>query len=130
MSSASLAHPGGNITGMTDEALQLSAKRMEILKETVPKAAVIAILWNANDLGMTLRYREIEKAARILKVEVQALGVREPDDFAAAFSSMTRRRPDATPLPRAGRRPRSARRPRGPRAEASPPRREPLRAPR
>jgi len=92
---ASLAHPGGNITGMTDEALQLSAKRMEILKETVPKAAVIAILWNANDHGMTLRYREIEKAARILKVEVQPLGVREPDDFAVAFSSMTRRRPDA-----------------------------------
>ena len=92
---ASLARPGGNITGMSDEALLLSAKRMEILKETVPRAAVIAILWNANDHGMTLRYREIEKAARILNVEVQALGVREPDDFAVAFSSMTRRRPDA-----------------------------------
>ena len=92
---ASLARPGGNITGMSDEPLQLSAKRMEILKETVPKAAVIAILWNANDHGMTLRYRQIEEAARILKVEVQALGVREPDDFAVAFSSMTRRRPDA-----------------------------------
>jgi hypothetical protein len=68
---------------------------MEILKETVPKAAVIAVLWNANDHGMTLRYRQIEEAARILKVEVQALGVREPDDFAVAFSSMTRRPPDA-----------------------------------
>src|SRR6185436_16042040 len=92
---ASLARPGGNVTGLTDESVQLSAKRMELLKETVPKAALIAVLWNANDQGMTLRYREIEKAARILHVEVQALGVREPDDFAIAFSSMTRRRPDA-----------------------------------
>ena len=87
--------PGGNITGMTDESVQLSAKRMELLKEAVPKASMIAVLWNANDQGMTLRYREIEKAARILNVEVQALGVREPDDFAVAFSAMTRRRPDA-----------------------------------
>jgi len=92
---ASLARPGGNVTGLTDESVQLSAKRMEILKEAVPKAAVIAVLWNANDQGMTLRYREIEKAARILHVEVQALSVREPDDFAVAFSTMTGRRPDA-----------------------------------
>jgi putative ABC transport system substrate-binding protein len=92
---ASLARPGGNVTGLTDESVQLSAKRMELLKEAVPKAALIAVLWNANDQGMTLRYREIEKAARILHVEVQALGVREPDDFAVAFSTMTRRRPDA-----------------------------------
>jgi len=92
---ASLSRPGGNITGMTDESAQLSAKRMEILKEAVPKASLIAILWNANDPGMTLRYREIEKAARILNVEVQALSVREPADFAVAFSAMTRRRPHA-----------------------------------
>jgi putative ABC transport system substrate-binding protein len=92
---ASLARPGGNVTGLTDESVQLSAKRMELLKQAVPKAALIAVLWNANDQGMTLRYREIEKAARILNVEVQGLGVREPDDFAVAFSTMTRRRPDA-----------------------------------
>ena len=92
---ASLARPGGNVTGMTDESIQLSAKRVEILKEAVPKARLIAVIWNTNDQGMTLRYREIEKAARILRVEVQALGVREPDDFTVAFSTMTRRRPDA-----------------------------------
>jgi putative tryptophan/tyrosine transport system substrate-binding protein len=92
---ASLARPGGNVTGLTDESVQLSAKRMELLKEAVPKAARIAVLWNTNDQGMTLRYREIEKAARILHVEVQALGVREPDDFEVAFSTMTRHRPDA-----------------------------------
>jgi putative ABC transport system substrate-binding protein len=92
---ASLARPGQNITGLTDESVQLSAKRMELLKEAVPKAARIAVLWNANDQGMTLRYREIEKAARILHVEVQAHGVRDPDDFETAFSAMTRQRPDA-----------------------------------
>jgi putative ABC transport system substrate-binding protein len=91
----SLARPGGNVTGLTDESVQLSAKRMELLKEAVPKAARIAVLWNANDRGMRLRYQEIEKAAQILRVEVQALEVREPDDFAGAFATMTRRRPDA-----------------------------------
>jgi putative ABC transport system substrate-binding protein len=91
---ASLARPGGNITGITDQATELSAKRLEILKEAVPKASRIAVLWNANNLSMTLRYREIERAARILHVAVQPLGVREPDDFDAAFSAMTRDRPD------------------------------------
>jgi putative ABC transport system substrate-binding protein len=92
---ASLARPGGNITGITDQATELSAKRLEFLKEAVPKASRIAVLWNADDRAMTLRYREIERAARILRVAVQALGVREPDDFDSAFSAMTRDRPDA-----------------------------------
>lgn len=92
---ASLARPGGNITGMSDDAGPLSAKRMEILKEAVPKAKRIAILWYADDNAMTLRYREIDNAARVLQVAVQPLGVRDPDDFATAFSAMTRERPDA-----------------------------------
>jgi putative ABC transport system substrate-binding protein len=92
---ATLARPGGNITGWSDESVQLSAKRMELLKEAVPQAKVIAILWNEADHGMTLRYREIEKAARTLRVEVQAIGVRGPEDLAGAFATMTRRRPDA-----------------------------------
>lgn len=92
---ASLARPGGNVTGLTDESVQLSAKRMEILKQSMPKAARIAVLWNTHDQGMTLRYRAIEQAARSLNVEVQPLGLREPDDFEAAFAAMTRQRPDA-----------------------------------
>ena len=92
---ASLARPGGNVTGMSDESVALSAKRMQLLKETVPKAAIIAILWNDNDRGMAHRYREIERAARILQVEVQAFGVRGSGDFAAAFETMVKRRPDA-----------------------------------
>jgi putative ABC transport system substrate-binding protein len=92
---ASLAHPGANITGLSDESIQLSAKRMELLKEAIPNATLIAIVWNGADYGMTLRYREIEKAARTLGVEVQPVGVRGPEDFAVAFDTMTHRRPDA-----------------------------------
>ena len=92
---AALARPGGNVTGLSDESVLLSAKRMELLKEAVPQAGSIAVIWNDSDQGMALRYREIEKAARALRVEVQPLGVRSPEDFAAAFASMTRRKPDA-----------------------------------
>jgi len=83
------------VTGVTDQSVELSAKRMEILKEAVPKASRIAVLWNADDRGMTLRFREVEKAALRLHVSVQPLGVREPDDFDTAFSAMTQNRPDA-----------------------------------
>ena len=75
--------------------MELSAKRLELLKEAVPKAARIAVLWNADDAGMTLRYREVEKAAQMLHVTVQPLGVREPNDFDGAFSAMMLNRPDA-----------------------------------
>jgi len=92
---ASLARPGGNLTGITDQAIELSAKRLEMLKEAVPKAVRVAVLWNAEDLAMTLRYREIDRAAHTLGVTIQPLGVREPNDFDAAFSAMVRDRPDA-----------------------------------
>ena len=91
----SLARPGGNITGITDPATELSAKRLGLLKEAVPSATRVAVMWNANDRAMTLRYGEVEKAARVLHVSVEPLGVREPDDIDAALSTMTRERPDA-----------------------------------
>jgi putative ABC transport system substrate-binding protein len=90
-----LARPGGNITGVTELSTELSAKRLEILKDAVPDLRRVAMLWNAADLGMTLRYRAAEDAARVLGVKVQTLGVREPDDFDHAFAEMTRERPDA-----------------------------------
>ena len=91
----SLARPGGNITGVGEVAAELSAKRLEVLKDTFPSLRKIAMLWNAGDLGMTLRYRYAEAAARTLDFEIQSLGVREPDDFAGAFAAMERDRPDA-----------------------------------
>ena len=92
---ASLARPGGNLTGISDVATELSTKRLELLKETVPALRRIAFLWNADDLGMTLRYRAAEAEAKRLGIVVQSLGVREPDDFAAAFETMRSERPDA-----------------------------------
>jgi putative ABC transport system substrate-binding protein len=90
-----LARPGGSVTGLTELSTELSAKRLEILKEAVPGLRRVAMLWNAADLGMTLRFRSAEAAARVLNVGVQTLGVREPNDFEQAFAEMTRDRPDA-----------------------------------
>ena len=92
---SSLAHPGGNVTGVNDPAMLLSAKRLELLKELVPSTTRVAVLWNAGDAAMTLRYRQIEKAAQRLRVAIQPLGVREPDDFDVALAAMSRARPDA-----------------------------------
>lgn len=91
----SLAHPGGHVTGISEIASELSAKRLELLTETVPNVRKVAMLWNADNLGMTLRYRAAKAAAQQLRIAVQSLGVREPDDFASAFAAMTRDPPDA-----------------------------------
>ena len=91
---ASLSRPGGNVTGLTDELEILSGKRMELLKETLPGAARIAVLWNFNDPGMNLRYRAIEQAAQALNVTVESYALRNPDDFDEAFNMMRGRRPD------------------------------------
>jgi putative tryptophan/tyrosine transport system substrate-binding protein len=91
----SLAHPGGNLTGVTELATELSAKRLEILKDAIPNLKTVAMLFNAADLGMTLRSRAAENAAKVLNVGVQTFGVREPGDFGSAFAEMTRSRPDA-----------------------------------
>ena len=77
----SLAHPGGNITGISDVSVELSPKRLEFLKEMAPRLSRVAMLWNADNLGMTLRYRAAAEAAKVLGVSVQPLGVREPEDF-------------------------------------------------
>lgn len=91
----SLARPGGHVTGMTELSTELSGKRLEILKEAVPNLRRVAMLFNATDLGMTLRSQAAANAARELNVDVQTLGVREPNDFDEAFAEMTKVRPDA-----------------------------------
>jgi putative tryptophan/tyrosine transport system substrate-binding protein len=91
----SLAHPGGNITGISDVATMLTSKRLQLLKEMLPRLQKVAMLWNKDDLGMTLRYEASAKVAQTLGVTVQALGVREPDDFNEAFSAMNGDMPDA-----------------------------------
>ena len=91
----SLSRPSGNVTGVSDMAIELAPKRLELIKEMVPTVRTVAMLWNVNDLGMTLRYQAAADAARTIGARVQPLGVREPDDFEEAFASMVRDRPDA-----------------------------------
>jgi putative ABC transport system substrate-binding protein len=92
---ASLAHPGGNITGISDNATTLSTKRLELLKQAVPSIRKVAMLWNKEDLGMTLRYQSCADAAKSLGVSVLPLGVAEPNDFGDAFTIMDREKPDS-----------------------------------
>jgi len=92
---SSLAQPGGLITGISDDAALLSSKRLSLLRSLSPNIRKVAMLWNKNDLGMSLRYEASAKAARALGVTVLALGVQEPDDFNEAFTGMDRDPPDA-----------------------------------
>jgi putative ABC transport system substrate-binding protein len=91
----SLARPGGNVTGISDNATTLSTKRLGLLKQAVPSIRKVAMLWNKEDLGMTLRYQASADAAKSLGTVVLPLGVAEPDDFADAFGAMDRDPPDA-----------------------------------
>lgn len=92
---AGLAKPGGNITGVSDMATKLSAKRLSLLKEVIPSVQRLAVLWNASDPGMVLRFKEIENAAGALGLTLQSLEVRSHADFGDAFAVMARDRPDA-----------------------------------
>jgi putative ABC transport system substrate-binding protein len=88
------AHPGGNITGISDVAATLTTKRLSLLKALAPKLRKVAMIWNKDDLGMTLRYQASSNVAEAIGIEVLAVGVREPDDFNEAFNIMGRDVPD------------------------------------
>ena len=90
-----LARPGGNVTGIADDAAALSTKRLGLLKAVSPQLKRVAMLWNKDDRGMTQRYNASAKAAQDLGVTVQPLGVREPNDFDEAFATMNREPPNA-----------------------------------
>jgi putative ABC transport system substrate-binding protein len=92
----SLARPGGNITGLTRLKGGLSAKRVELLKEVVPKMSRLAILWDPDGPGPTAAFKESEAAARVLKLDLQSLEVRGPNpDFENAFQAAKKGRRDA-----------------------------------
>jgi len=92
---ASLARPGGNITGLSLLSTELTGKRLELLKEAFPKIARVAMLWNSADSAMTLRVKEAEVLAQGLGVTIQRVGVQEPNDFEAAFAAMSSKAADA-----------------------------------
>ena len=92
---ASLARPGGNITGWTHQGLELREKLLDLVKEAVPGATRIGVLWNpANpNHGPSLKY--IEAAARTLAVELHLIGVQKPEEIENAFSTLGRKRAQA-----------------------------------
>jgi putative ABC transport system substrate-binding protein len=92
---ASLARPGGNLTGLSLMAPDLAGKRLELIKSVVPGASRIAMLWNASDQGMAIRVEQAQLAAPAVHVTLLSPELRTLADLESAFVALTRDRPDA-----------------------------------
>jgi putative ABC transport system substrate-binding protein len=90
-----LARPGGNLTGVSGQVAETAGKRLELLKEAVPQASRVAVLWNAANPNKAIEWQATQIAAQALGVTLQSVEVRTPDDFKHAFSAITRGRADA-----------------------------------
>jgi putative ABC transport system substrate-binding protein len=96
---ASLARPGGNVTGFSMVSPELSGKRLELLREAVPGLSRVALLWNPDVRGNLFDYKEMEGAARSLRLAIQSVEVSRAEDFDRAFSAVTNQRAQALVLP-------------------------------
>jgi putative ABC transport system substrate-binding protein len=92
---ASLARPGGNITGTSLMATDISAKRLELLLTTIPQVSRIAILWDSSNPGMALRVRETKMAADQSKIVLHTVGPRNLAELEASLAELTKQRPEA-----------------------------------
>lgn len=92
---ASLARPGGNITGVANIGDELDAKRLELLKEVVPQITRVAVLWNPPQPAHSTQLKNLERAARSLGVELQPFAIRVQEDFDRAFAAMVGARTSA-----------------------------------
>ena len=96
----SLARPGGNVTGITNLPRELGGKRLELLKEAVPKVARVAVLYDPAIPPSVLEVKEVlPVAARALKLTVQPWEVRGADDFERVFAALSKQRPDGLYVP-------------------------------
>jgi putative tryptophan/tyrosine transport system substrate-binding protein len=86
---ASLARPGGNVTGLSNISAELSGKRLELLREVVPGLSRVAFLWNPDVRGNVLDYKEMEGAARSQRLQLQSVEVVRAEDLDRAFSAVT-----------------------------------------
>jgi ABC-type uncharacterized transport system substrate-binding protein len=86
---ASLARPGGNVTGLSNITAELGGKRLELLKEVVPGLSRVAFLWNPDVRGAVLDYKETEERARSLRLELRSLEVYTAEDLDRAFVTLT-----------------------------------------
>jgi len=96
---ASLARPGGNITGLTEMAPQLSGKRLQLLKDTVPALSQVAVLWNPLNPAYGPILKDLEAAAQTMAVQLRRLEVRVPEDFEGAFTTAVKTRAGALIAP-------------------------------
>ena len=85
---ASLAHPGGNVTGLSNVGSDLGGKQLELLKEAFPKVSRVAVLWDSASRGNALWLREMKVAAQALRIALQPVDVHGPNDFEPAFSAI------------------------------------------
>jgi len=93
---ASLARPGGNITGLSVMSPELGAKRLQLLKETFPKLSrPVAVLWNPDYIGMAARFRQAQGAAPSVGLGVRSVEVRDSRELERAIENMDHERPDA-----------------------------------
>jgi putative tryptophan/tyrosine transport system substrate-binding protein len=92
---ASLARPGGNITGVSVMAPDIVGKQLQLLKEAVPSVSRVAVLWNPANPGSAPQLREVEATSRALKMQLQVLEARVPQEIDSAFAAMTRERAGA-----------------------------------
>jgi putative ABC transport system substrate-binding protein len=90
----SYARPGGNITGLTIVALETAGKRLELLKDAVPKLARVAVLYDSANRGNLLHVKEVQTAGRTLGVTVQPWEIRGTDGFETVFTTLSKERPD------------------------------------
>jgi putative ABC transport system substrate-binding protein len=91
----SLAHPGGNITGLSIQGVDLMAKRLELLSTAVPNAKRVSALWHPSDPATAAQFRQVEGAARSLNLELVPMSVSGPDDFEAAIRAIVEQRAGA-----------------------------------
>jgi len=91
----SLARPGGNITGTSTLSSELSVKQLDLLKEAIPKAQRVTVLWNPGNPWHPLALKGLEPAARPLALQLQLLGVRSIDEIDAAFAAMATKQAEA-----------------------------------
>ena len=92
---ASLAHPGGNITGLTSIASDLEGKRLELLREVVPKLSHIGVIWNPISPFQIISEKEMQEAARGFHIKVLSLGVKSEDDLPEMFAAIVKNKPGA-----------------------------------
>jgi ABC-type uncharacterized transport system substrate-binding protein len=92
---ASLARPGGNITGLTSTSEELDGKRLELLREVIPKLSHVAVFWNPENPTLLTSLKEMRAAAQVLGIKVQVLEVRTPADLEETFKAIVRERPGA-----------------------------------